>query len=226
MTIASAQASIAPATPPNPETASEGWPFPISLALYLKMAELELIRPEEHVVLLDGFLVQTMTKGHDHINAVDRGEDALKAVLPPGWLVRDEDPIVLAEGPEGASVPEPDLVVLYGTRERYDGRLPGATDVALVVEVASSAAAFLADRKGLARYAYAGIPAVWIITLHDRRAYVYTEPSGPAAAPGYARVEEKGHGDMLAATLSSPACDQAPVVLGPVAVASFFPPTA
>ncbi len=200
-------------------------PYRMTYETYAKIAELEVIRREDHVVLLDGILVQTMTKGPEHINAVDRGEEVLKAALPPGWMVRDEDPIALRDGPGGDSAPEPDLAVLIGTRERYENRHPEAFDVGSIVEVASSPAAFRVERNGLYRYAHAMIPTVWIVALHDRTIHIFTEPTGPGSDPKYGRVEVKRSGELLEVVLPSSTPDQPPTILGPIAVASFFPPT-
>lgn len=200
------------------------WPYRMSLELYEQLAELQLIRSDERVVLLDGILVQTMTQGAPHFNAVDRGREALGAALPAGWSVRADGPVRLRTGPLGASEPEPNLAVVFGSRENFETRPPEAAEVGLIVEVASDAAAFLVDRKGLARYAYAQIPLVWIVTLADRQVHVYSEPSGPAELPGYARVDVRQVGALLEADLSCGLADRASQRLGPVAVASFFPP--
>ena len=72
-------------------------------------------------------------------------------------------PIALLMNIRGDSAPEPDLAVVVGPRERYEERHPGAEEVSLIVEVASSPAAFATDRRGLARYAFAMIPTVWIV---------------------------------------------------------------
>ncbi len=218
------------ATAATPDTtaieadAAQQWPYRMSYETYLRIAELELIRPEEHVVLLDGILVQTMNKSPQHNNAIDRGGDVFRAALPLGWSVRSEGSVSLRDEAERVSVPEPDLMVLRGPRERYETRHPEAFEVGLIVEVASSPAAFREDRRGLSRYAHAGIPTVWIITLHDRSIHIHTEPSGPTAEPGYARVEVKRSGELLEAALPGSVPDQPPAILGPLAVASFFPP--
>lgn len=204
--------------------APQQWPYRMSYETYLRIAELELIRPEDHVVLLDGILVQTMNKSPQHNNAIDRGGDVFRTALPLGWSVRSEGSVSLRDEAERVSVPEPDLMVLRGSRERYETRHPEPFDVGLIVEIASSAAAFREDRRGLSRYAHAAIPTVWIIALHDRSIHIHTEPSGPTAEPGYARVEVKRSGELLEAALPGSVPDQPPTVLGPIAVASFFPP--
>lgn len=201
------------------------WPYRMSYETYEQIVELAMIRPEEHVVLLDGMLVQTMTKGPQHHNSVDRGAEVFRAALPQGWSVRSEAPLVLRTGSEGDSAPEPDLAVVLGARDRYENRHPAAHEVGLIVEVATSPTSFAADRVGLRRYAQAGISTVWIVSLHDRTVHLFTDPTGPSLEPGYAHVEVKRPGELLEVTLRSPTPGEPPTIMGPIAVASFFPPT-
>lgn len=207
-----------------PATPAASSPYRMSYGVYERIAELEVIPREDHVVLLDGFLVQAMTKGPPHFNSVDRGADVFRGAVPRGWSVRVEGPVVLRDGPGGDSAPEPDLAVVVGSRERYEDRHPEAAEVGLIVEVASSAAAFAEDKAGLRRYAHAGIARVWIVALHDRTIHVCTEPSGPTAVPNYGHVEVRRSGEMIEAMLPPQAPGEPPAVLGPIAVASFFPP--
>lgn len=222
--------SVATAQIPPAERAESdvvpGWPYRMSYDTYEQIAASGLIRPEEHVVLLDGILVQIMTKGPDHSLAMLRGQEVLRSSCPHGWHVRPEQPIALPNEQGGDSAPEPDLSVAVGTMDRYPSRHPGIGEVGLVVEVATTAAMFARDRSGLRRYAGAGIPTAWIVTLYDRKVHAHTEPSGPSATPGYARVEVKQVGDLIEASLSPLAAGTPPAVLGPIAVASFFPPAA
>ncbi len=210
---------------PSTEAVALQWPYRMSYETYEQIADLAMIRPEEHVVLLDGILVQTMTKGPQHHNSVDRGAEVFRAALPRGWSVRSEGPLVLRTGPAGDSAPEPDLAVVLGARDRYEDRHPEAHEVGLIVEVATSPASFAADRIGLRRYAHAGVSGVWIVSLHDRTVHLFTDPSGPALEPGYAHVEVERPGELLEVMLPSPTPDQPASILGPIAVASFFPPT-
>ena len=199
-------------------------PYRMSYDTYLRIAESGAIRPEDHVVLFDGILVQSMIKGSRHIITVERGTETLKAAAPANWFVRSEAAVVLRDGRAETSVPEPDIVVVRGNRDAYEDRLPEAHELGLVVEVASSPTAFATDRRGLHRYAHAGIPTVWIVAIHDRSIHVRTEPSGPTTSPGYARVAVKRSGELLEALLASPLANQPPAILGPITVASFFRP--
>jgi Uma2 family endonuclease len=99
-------------------------------------------------------------------------------------------------GPEGAdSEPEPDLAVVRGSRGTYADRHPTSDEVALIVEVAVTSLAH--DRAALRRYAWAGIPSVWIVNLIDRKIEAYSDPSGPSSSPGYLNRFEYQPGESL-----------------------------
>ena len=202
------------------------WPYRMSYDTYEQIAELGMIRPEDHVVLLDGILVQTMTKGPDQSRSMLRGREVLRASCPAGWHVRPEQPIVIRDLWGTDVAPEPDLSVVLGNLDHDGDRHPGAAEVGLVIEVASSPAASADDHRGLNRSAFALVSTFWIVALHDRTVHVVTEPSGPSPDPNYARVGVRRPGERLEATLPPSTPDQPPTPLGPIAVASFFPPAA
>ena len=97
-------------------------------------------------------------------------------------------------------MPEPDVTVVRGTTRDYKGRSPAARDVALVVEVSDSS---LAVDSGEVKAAYAreAIPIYWIGNLPKQRIEVYTEPSGPAAAPSYRDHRSYGPDDEVPVVL-------------------------
>ena len=139
------------------------------------------------MVLIDGLLVSIMTKGPDHSSSAGMGQSLLARLLPDGWHVRKEDPITLPDGPAGhPSEPEPDLAVVRGQFRDYTTRHPLPGEIALVVEVARTSLRF--DREMLSRYAWAGIPTVWIVNLVSRTVEVYSEPSGPGEDARYRTV--------------------------------------
>src|SRR5262249_13733892 len=157
--------------------------YRISLDVYRKMAEHGLLTPRDRVVLLDGLLVSKKTKSPPRVTTTERTRYALQAILPAGWHVREEDPVEIPRGPGGTdSVPEPALAVVKGPRGRYLKRHPGPKDVGLLIEVADRS--LNDDRKALTRYAFAGIPRVWIINLVARVVEVYESPTGPSPTPG------------------------------------------
>lgn len=160
-----------------------------TIAQYEKMGKAGVLSRADKVVLLDGLVVRKMTEGPRHATTKHRVQKALEAVLPAGWHVRVESPVVLPRPEHRPSEPEPDVVVVRGKLGDYEHRHPDPQDVALVVEVADSS--LEEDREALARYAAHKIPCVWIVNLRNDTVEVYTGPSGPehAIVPGYNKRE-------------------------------------
>ncbi len=200
------------------------WPYRMSYDLYERIAELDVIRNEEHVVLLDGILMQTGPKTPAYCTACHRGREVLQTVVPTGWHVRPNQPVVLRGGKRGDSVPEPAICVTHGPNGRYQARHPEGTDVGLIVSIVTTAEALAVERDGASRYAHAAVPTLWIVALHDRSVHVYTEPSGPTSDPSYAQVEVKRPGELLGTILKPSTPDEPLATLGPIAVESFFTP--
>jgi Uma2 family endonuclease len=111
--------------------------------------------------------------------------------LPPGWDLRVQSAVTLSD-----SEPEPDLAIVRGDESLYLARHPGPPDVGLVAEVADST--LPADRIDKCRiYARAGIVCYWIINVNDRQIEVYSNPSGPTAAPAFAQRMDYRPGDAV-----------------------------
>jgi Uma2 family endonuclease len=133
----------------------------------------------EPLELLAGQLVVAEPKGAYHVTAVTKIEYALRAVLPPGWLVRTQAPVWL----DDESEPEPDVVVVPGALDDYRDAHPSQPP--LLIEVAESSLAFDRRQKGRL-YARAGVADYWIVNLVDRVVEVYRDPRpDPAAAHGW-----------------------------------------
>ena len=94
----------------------------------------------------------------------------VQRVLPPGWLVRVQEPITTTD-----SEPEPDLVVVRGAVWDFADRHPDSAEVGLVVEVSDSSLRQDRVRKRVlyVLYARVGIPACWIVNLTDRQLEVH-----------------------------------------------------
>jgi Uma2 family endonuclease len=193
--MATATANATVEVPPS-SGSEPGDLFRISLEIYRTMGEVGLLVPTDRVELLDGLLVKKMTKGPSHTTVTLQLFMRLIASLPAGWFARKEDPIELPAGPAGDSAPEPDIAVVVGAIADYRTRHPGPAEVALVVQVAADSQAVRRDRQGLARYAWAGIPTVWIVNLTNDTVEVSTQPSGPVADPRYGLSEVKKVGEI------------------------------
>jgi len=133
----------------------------------------------EPLELIGGQLIVAEPKGAYHSSAVTAVDYALRAALPSGWIVRNQQPVSL----DDESEPEPDLVVVPGRPADYRHAHPERP--ALAVEVAHSSLYFDRQHKG-SLYARAGIEDYWIVNLVDRVLEIYREPvPDPAAIYGW-----------------------------------------
>jgi Uma2 family endonuclease len=145
--------------------------YRLSVAQYDKLTRLGVLTKEDHVELIDGFLVEKMPKNERHLTTTWKIDRALGRALPDGWFSATEWPILLKR-----SEPEPDVMVLRGSIDDYSRRKPEPADVSLLVEVADST--LLEDRARCGLFAEAGVLVYWIANIPDRQIEVYSDPSG------------------------------------------------
>ena len=145
--------------------------FPIrrlSVNEYESLARSGILDEDDQLELLEGWIVQKMTKNPLHDGTVDEITRHLSALLPNGWYVRTQNVLTTPD-----SAPEPDLVVVRGVPRDYLRRHPTAADVALVVEVADSSVE--RDRLKCRIYAHAGVSTYWLVNLVDNQIEVYSD---------------------------------------------------
>jgi Uma2 family endonuclease len=163
----------------------------LSVAQYQEMINTGILDEDDPVELLEGWLIPKMPKKPRHIVAKGIASDALTRLLPPGWHVNEQEPLTTED-----SEPEPDVMVIRGSRRDYLERHPGPDDVSLVIEVSDST---LKRDRGLKKriYARAGIQVYWIINLIDNQIEVYTDPTGTAEEPDYQRRQDYSPDDEI-----------------------------
>ena len=140
----------------------------------------------DHSELIQGIIVNKMSKTWLHEKLTDLIAEYLRSVVGVRKWVRQEASLVLAD-----SVPEPDVAVVAGTRDDYDGRKP--TTAELVVEIAVTSIA--ADREKAAVYAEAGVGEYWIVLAETGQVEVYRLAGGrdlPQPPPVPARRDDRG----------------------------------
>lgn len=131
-----------------------------------RMVEAGVLRPDEHVELIQGELVVVTPKGPSHSSLTTVLHRRLEATFGASFHVRDHSPV------EGTvdSIPEPDVAVVRGDPRGFLDRLPGPNDVPLVVEVAHTTLTY--DRRKTDVYAAAGYACCWIVDVKGRRVEV------------------------------------------------------
>lgn len=178
--------------------------YRLSVDQYDRMAREGILNGEDRVELVEGLLVEKMTKNERHVGTTWAVQHGLTALLPAGYFVSKEDPVRL-----GRSEPEPDVAVLRGRYQDYLGRKPEARDVVLLVEVADTS--YAVDRAKLRLYAESGIPRCWIANLAADRIEVYSDPTGPDAQPDYRKRQDFGRGSEVPIVLEGRELARLPV---------------
>ena len=159
---------------------------PFSVESYHLLFELGALAPNAE--LIRGAIVEKMPKAPLHASVVENLRDALALWLPGDYILRQEQPLTLAD-----SEPEPDLAVVAGKLADYRRAHPQTA--ALVVEVAISSEAL--DRLKLEIYAEAGVPECWLILPEQQTFERHTEPQNAT----YRRVERVTFPQTLASTV-------------------------
>ena len=153
-----------------------------SVPEYHKLIEIGLLTEDDNLELIEGYLVNKMSRNPPHDCSIQLVSGAVSATKPTVWCVRVQCAVTLPD-----SEPEPDVVVARGNPRTFATRHPGPFDIGALIEVADST--LLGDRADKGRiYARASIPIYWIVNLIDRQIEVYEQPSGPTAAPAFAKT--------------------------------------
>jgi Uma2 family endonuclease len=145
-------------------------------AEYARLIEAGVFRPGEPIELIGGALMVSEPQGTAHYTAIGLLEEAFRAALGPGWVIRSQGPIALADDSE----PEPDIAVIRGAWRDYRHEHPARP--ALIVEVADSSLALDRAHKG-SLYARAAVADYWILNLVDRVLEINREPVADSRAP-------------------------------------------
>ncbi|HVJ81040.1 MAG TPA: Uma2 family endonuclease [Planctomycetia bacterium] len=188
--------SVVVADKPIADSEGKGGPFlgrvkRFSVEDYFRLMETGILQDGDPYELLDGWIVRKMTKGPAHDPTAWVVEDELRRLAPRKWHVRPAVAMKLAK-----SVPEPDVAVFSTPVAVIRSRLPEASEVALVVEVAD--ATLNHDRTEKAcLYAEAKIPEYWIVNLPERQTEVHTQPRSKGDKSRYAKIAVFKEGETV-----------------------------
>ena len=166
-------------------TTDRGWkPYRLTVDQFLAMIDVGIFPPQVHVELLQGIMVETMTKGDLHDTTLGVLCEQLRRLLPEEWCCREDKSLQLTKW----SRPEPDVAIIPGPLKAYVSRTPHARETALVVEVAESSYPLDRGEKWRA-YASAHIPIYWIVNLNKAQIEVYTDPIGRGKSATYRQAQ-------------------------------------
>jgi Uma2 family endonuclease len=174
------------------ETGLQIRPYRLNLRQYLAMIGAGIIPNDAHVELLDGKLVDKMTKFAPHNYTARQLGLMMKDLVGPGWLISEEKSIRLGRHWR----PEPDIAVIRGPNSRYRKKDPAGADIGLIIEVADSSYATDRGEKWRA-YAAARISAYWIVNLGKSQIEVYTDPIGRGKKASYRQIDIFEDGNVV-----------------------------
>ncbi len=160
----------------------------VTVAEYHRMAEAGVFGPEPRFELLEGVIVEKMTKNPPHVISTDLIDELLHRIVPGGYFVSMGNPITIEESD---SEPEPDAMVVRGRIRDFAGKRRTPADAMLVIEVSDSSYHFDRGPKWVA-YAGAGVPFYWIVDLNRNRLEVHSEPTGRGDSARYAHTRLYG----------------------------------
>ena len=137
----------------------------VSVEHYHRMGELGFVN-EKHE-LIDGYIIEKMSKSPRHERASQKLMMMLIRAVSDALTVRPERPLTI-----GDSEPEPDISVVKGTPDDWADAHP--TTAELVVEVAVTSVELDLGKANI--YASANVPEYWIVRPEDAEIDVFRNP--------------------------------------------------
>ena len=149
----------------------------------------DLFPESERAELIDGLIYTRMGGNDPHYFTLLYALRTVQALFAPEYLVVPQMPTRFV----GGSKVEPDIMVLKGRVEDYEGRrVKPSEDVTLLVEVSDST--LLRDQTLKAElYAKQGVPEYWIVNLPSRTLEVRRLPR----PEGYAEIRIYAEGESV-----------------------------
>jgi Uma2 family endonuclease len=138
---------------------------------YHKLAELGFFHEEERIELINGEIIEMVSKGVAHETCLRNLWKELPKLVGDRATLQSQAPIVIPPKSE----PEPDFALVKNRDDNYLSGHPQPADVLLVIEVSDSSLDYDQDVK-IPLYAQAGISDYWIFNLFDNYLECYSEP--------------------------------------------------
>ncbi len=160
----------------------------ITVSEYDRMIEAGIYTENDRIELLNGEIIELMTKGPKHTSANSKIIRFFIRLFDEKVIVRGQDPIRL----DDFSQPEPDIVLANWDDKEYAENHPTPADILLVMEISDTTLAYDRDDKAKA-YSRNGIRQYLLLNLQNETLEDYREPN----ADGYGAKRTYRKGDSL-----------------------------
>ncbi|ODT97893.1 MAG: hypothetical protein ABS79_06770 [Planctomycetes bacterium SCN 63-9] len=165
----------------------------ITVDEYHRIVEAGILGAEPRVELLDGVIVNKMTKNPPHNLACDLIQHLMMSLVGTGHFISMGTSMTVEEY---QGEPEPDAMILRGKPRDYTNRRRTPENAPLVIEVSDTS--YSEDRSvKWSLYAASGIPVYWILNLKQNQLEIHAEPTGRGEAASYAQRTILGPDDEV-----------------------------
>lgn len=162
-------------------------PFRFTLEQYYQLDRLGYFN-NTRVELIYGEIVEMSPVNWPHALCVGLLGDILPAAFGSGYWVSLQQPFGVPNVTP-ASLPQPDVAVIAGSRRAYTDH---PTVAALLVEVSEATLSYDLTTKA-EMYATAGVPEYWVLDLDNRQLHVFRDPQPLSLPPDLATTAYHTH---------------------------------
>ncbi len=163
-------------------------PYHWTVAALYRALDAGVFEHPERLELVQGRIVENMSQDPLHRSARVRLGNRFRAAFAGKLIVIDECPVHIAYDGELT----PDLVALRGAEADFDARHPEGKDIAVLVEVSNTTAAYDLGEKALL-YAQAGVTDYWVVLVNEATIVRHRVPT----PEGYQEVTRLSGADPL-----------------------------
>ena len=143
----------------------------LTLDEYHTIGTAGVLKEDDRIELIEGEMIEMAPIGSRHLAKVNRLARLLSQCIGDQAIVSVQNPIALPPHNE----PQPDLALLKPRADDYEGKLPSAEDILLVIEVADTTLAYDRDAK-MPIYARHDIVETWLVDIQGQTVSIYQEP--------------------------------------------------
>ena len=175
----------------KPEAAKsdmEPMPYHWTVAALYRALDAGVFEHPERLELIQGRIVENMSQDPLHRSTRVRLGNRFRAAFAGRLVVIDGCPVHIAYDSELT----PDLVALRGAEAEFDARHPEGADIAVLVEVSNTTAAYDLGEKALL-YAQAGVADYWVVLVNASAVVRHRIPT----PEGYQEVMRLSDADPL-----------------------------